>query len=97
MGSLAAFERDLVRERTNAGLAAARAIGRVGRPPRKLKTNGKVALARRMVADQSHSIPEICEDLGISRATLYRYVKEVKPPESLQRNHQLNLKIYSYL
>jgi DNA invertase Pin-like site-specific DNA recombinase len=42
---------------------------------RKLKTNGKVALARRMFADQSHSISEICAALGISRATLYRDVK----------------------
>ena len=39
---------------------AARGRGRVGGRPRKLKTNGKVALARRMFADQSHSIPEIC-------------------------------------
>jgi len=81
MGALAAFERDLIRERTNAGLAAARARGRVGGRPRKLKTNGKVALARQMFADQSHSLPEICAALGISRATLYRYVKEAKPPE----------------
>ena len=42
---------------------------------RKLKTNGKVALARRVFADQSHSISEICAAIGISRATLYRYVK----------------------
>src|SRR5258707_5625915 len=76
MGALAEFERDLIRERTNAGLAAARARGRVGGRPRKLKTNGKVALAYRMFADQSHSLPEICTALGISRATLYRYVKE---------------------
>jgi len=81
MGALAEFERDLIRERTNAGLAAARARGRVGGRPRKLKTSGKVALARRMFADQSHSIPEICAALGISRATLYRYVKEAEPPE----------------
>ncbi len=81
MGALAEFERDLIRERTNAGLAAARARGRVGGRPRKLKTNGKVALARRMFADQSHSIPEMCAALGISRATLYRYVKETEPPE----------------
>ena len=81
MGALAEFERDLIRERTNAGLAAARARGRVGGRPRKLRTNGKVALARRMFADQSHSIPEMCAALGISRATLYRYVKEAKPPE----------------
>lgn len=81
MGALAEFERDLIRERTTAGLAAARARGRVGGRPRKLKTNGKVALARRMFADQSHSIPEICAALGISRATLYRYVKEAKTTE----------------
>src|SRR5579859_8138503 len=81
MGALAEFERDLIRERTNAGLAAAKARGRVGGRPRKLKTNGKVALAKRMFDDQSHSIPEICTALGISRATLYRYVKEAEPPE----------------
>ncbi len=82
MGALAEFERDLIRERTNAGLAAARVRGRVGGRPRKLKTNGKVALARQMFADQSHSIPEICEALGISRATLYRYVREAKDASS---------------
>jgi DNA invertase Pin-like site-specific DNA recombinase len=81
MGALAEFERDLIRERTNAGLAAARARGRVGGRPRKLKTNGKVALARQMFADQSHSILEICTALGISRATLYRYVKEAESAE----------------
>ena len=81
MGALAEFERDLIRERTNAGLAAARARGHRGGRPRKLKTNGKVALARRMFADQSHSTPETCAALGISRATLYRYVKETESPE----------------
>jgi len=81
MGALAEFESDLIRERTTAGLVAARTRGRVGGRPRKLRTNGKVALARRMFADQSHSIPEMCAALGISRATLYRYVKEAKSPE----------------
>src|SRR6266702_1485222 len=56
MGALAEFERDLIRERTNAGLTAARARGRIGGRPRKLKTNGKVALARRMFADQSQRL-----------------------------------------
>jgi DNA invertase Pin-like site-specific DNA recombinase len=79
MGALAEFERDLIRERTNTGLAAARARGRVGGRPKKLATNGKVALARRLFADSNQSIPEICSTLGISRATLYRYVKETKP------------------
>jgi DNA invertase Pin-like site-specific DNA recombinase len=76
MGALAEFERDLIRERTNAGLAAARARGRVGGRPKRLATNGKVALARRLFADPKHSISEICSTLGISRSTLYRYVRE---------------------
>lgn len=80
MGALAEFERDLIRERTNAGLVAARARGRVGGRPRKLKTNGKVSLARHMFDDKSHSIEDICTVLGISRATLYRYVKEAESP-----------------
>lgn len=78
MGALAEFERDLIRERTNAGLAAARARGRIGGRPKRLATNGKVALARRLFADPNHSIPEICSTLGISRSTLYRYVRETK-------------------
>ena len=81
MGALAEFERDLIRERTNAGLAAARARGHVGGRPRKLKSNAKVALARHLFTQKSHSIPEICSTLGISRATLCRYIKETKPPE----------------
>lgn len=78
MGALAEFERDLIRERTNAGLAAARARGRIGGRPKRLATNGKVALARRLFADPNHSIPEICSTLGISRSTLYRYVRKRK-------------------
>jgi len=81
MGALAEFERDLIRERTNAGLAAARAIGRVGGRPRKLETDGKVALVRCIFADKGNSIQEICSTLGISRSTLYRYAKKVEPPE----------------
>jgi DNA invertase Pin-like site-specific DNA recombinase len=76
MGALTEFERDLIRERTNAGLAAARARGRVGERPRKLATNGKVALAQRLFADKKHSIDDICSTPGISRSTLYRYVRE---------------------
>ena len=75
MGALAEFERNLIRERTNAGLSAARARGRLGGRPRKLK-NGKAALARRLHADHSQSIDEICETLNISRSTLYRYVND---------------------
>src|SRR5437667_7811401 len=60
------------------GDEAARARGRVGGRPRKLSTNGKVALALRLVEDPHHSIDDICSTLGISRSTLYRYVREAK-------------------
>ena len=82
MGALAEFERDLIRERTNAGLAAVRARGRVGGRPKKLTTNGKVALARQLFADPNQSISEICSTLEISRSTLYRYVREMKQKPS---------------
>ena len=82
-GSMSSYiERDLIRERTNAGLAAARARGRVGGRPRKLSTNGKVALAQRLFADKKHAIDDICSTLGISRSTFYRYVREAAPPAS---------------
>lgn len=72
-GALAEFERDIIREWTQAGLVA-RTRGRMGGRPRKLETPTKVAMARARYADQSHSIAEICESLGISWATLYRYL-----------------------
>ncbi len=74
-GALAEFERDIIRERTMAGLAAARARGRIGGRP-KIMDKGKVKLARTLVADDTRSIGEICEILGVSKATLYRYLKE---------------------
>jgi len=74
-GALAEFERDLIRERTNAGLAAARARGRTGGRPKKLADPKQLALARRLYADGGQTdIATICKTLGISRATLYRYV-----------------------
>src|SRR5439155_3255856 len=74
--SLAEFERDLIRERTKAGLAAARARGRVGGRPRAegLNDDKKVARALRLYNDKSYTIAEICEMLNVSRATLYRYL-----------------------
>jgi len=73
-GALAEFERDLIRERTQAGLAAARARGRTGGRPKKLGTPGKLAMARSLYNDKNNSIVDICKTLGISRATLYRYL-----------------------
>lgn len=76
-GALAEFERDIVRERTNAGLQAARARGRLGgRPKAKtLDTPKKIALAQSLYANKNNTISEICKTLNVSRATLYRYLK----------------------
>ena len=74
-GALAEFERDIIRERTMAGLAAARARGRVGGRP-KIMDEGKVKLARTLMADNSRCVGEVCEILGVSKATLYRYLND---------------------
>src|SRR6266496_1838568 len=75
-GALAEFERDIIRERTNAGLQAARARGRLGgRPKAKtLDTSKKVSLAQSLYDNKNNTIDEICKTLNISRATLYRYI-----------------------
>lgn len=73
-GALAEFERDLIRDRTRAGLVAARARGRRGGRPRSLDAK-KAALARSMYADLTNKPQDICGALKISRATLYRYLK----------------------
>jgi DNA invertase Pin-like site-specific DNA recombinase len=75
-GALAEFERDVIRERTHAGLAAARARGRFGGRPRKLADAKQLELARTLYAGGQTDIAPICSTLGISRATLYRYLKE---------------------
>ncbi len=73
-GALAEFERDLIRERTQAGLLAARARGRLGGRPRALDLR-KVQIAQALYHDKTNSIADICRTLRISRATLYRYMK----------------------
>lgn len=72
-GALAEFERELIRERTQAGLKAARARGRKGGRKEKL-TPKQVEQAKAMVSDPNISISSICETLKISKPTLYRYV-----------------------
>ena len=73
-GALAEFERDIIRERTQAGLQAARARGRKGGRPKSL-TGKKAAIAQELYNNKNNTIDEICKTLNISRATLYRYVK----------------------
>ena len=75
-GALAEFERNLIRERTLAGLEAARARGRRGGRPKLDATNKKAQLARLLYQDKNRSIQDICSALHISRATLYRYLNQ---------------------
>jgi DNA invertase Pin-like site-specific DNA recombinase len=72
-GALAEFERNLIRERTQAGLTAARARGRTGGRPKAL-TGKQLSIARDLY-EKRHPIADICRTLKISRATLYRYIK----------------------
>jgi DNA invertase Pin-like site-specific DNA recombinase len=74
-GALAEFERNLIRERTYAGLAAARARGRTGGRPVAL-SDAKKALAIKLYKAKELTVQEVCEAVGISKPTLYKYVKE---------------------
>ena len=80
-GALAEFERDLVRERTNAGLAAARARGRRGGRPTILDAT-RTALARSLCAERGVGVGEVATAFGVSRSTLYRHLRLAVPGES---------------
>jgi DNA invertase Pin-like site-specific DNA recombinase len=73
-GALAEFERNFVRERTKAGLQAARARGRKGGRPKVLNADQR-SLAVRLYDEKKHTIDQICRMMGISRPTLYKYVE----------------------
>jgi len=73
--ALAEFERDIIRERTLAGLESARARGKIGGRPRALDQK-KIDIARKLMSDASNSVEDVCKILRISRATLYRYVNK---------------------
>jgi DNA invertase Pin-like site-specific DNA recombinase len=73
-GALAEFERNLIRERTQAGLTAARARGRIGGRPKAL-TGKQLSIAQSLYDDPKNSIADICRMLKISKVTLYRYIK----------------------
>jgi DNA invertase Pin-like site-specific DNA recombinase len=76
-GALADFERDIIRERTKAGLTAARARGRLGGRPKAL-TPKKAQMVQDLYRNKDNSIDEICKTLNISRTTLYRYIDTAK-------------------
>jgi len=73
IGAIGEFERSLIRERTRAGLEAARARGRKGGRP-QLMTEEKQRLARQLYDSGEHSVSSIASVLGVSRRTLYRYL-----------------------
>ena len=73
-GALAEFERDIIRERTEAGLAAARSRGRMG-GRRKTLTPKEIEMVRKLYADKTTPVKDICKSFNISRMTLWRYVK----------------------
>ena len=85
-GALAEFERNLIRERTQAGLSAARARGRKGGRPKVLEP-AKRALAVKLYDEKNHSVNELCQLMGISKPTLYKYIRSARantPPMELR-------------
>ncbi|HAU1037983.1 TPA: recombinase family protein [Legionella pneumophila] len=72
-GALAEFERNLIRERTQAGLASARARGRLGGRPKSLNAE-KQALAKKLYSEREFTVDQICEMIGVSKPTLYKYL-----------------------
>lgn len=80
--ALAEFERNLIQERTQAGLKAARARGRTGGRPQALNAEKKEWLYR-LYDEKQHAIQEICELVGVSKSTLYAYLRERK----IDHNH----------
>lgn len=76
MASIAELERDIISERTKSGLESARARGRLGgRPPKNKK---KIEVALKMYESKQHTLKEITDATGISKGTLYNYLKKVK-------------------
>ena len=76
-GALAEFERNLIVERTKAGLIAARARGRPGGRPPSLDDKQREALVL-LYKEKKHSVKEICQIMGVSKQTLYNYLRQVE-------------------
>ncbi len=74
-GALAEFERELIRERTNAGLASARSRGRMGGRPKAISAK-QLRIAQTMLQDPKTTVKEVCETLQVSKTTLYRYLNK---------------------
>src|SRR5665811_1347821 len=77
-GALAEFEQNLIRERTQAGLQAARARGRLGGRPKALSKD-KQDLAVKLYKEKKHTVDQICQLMGVSKPTLYKYINAAIP------------------
>ncbi|HEY5390731.1 MAG TPA: recombinase family protein [Hanamia sp.] len=93
-GSLAEFERELIKERTNAGLSAARARGRLGgrRPGLSKEFQQKAGSIKLAYDSKENSIAEICENFSVSTATLYkciRFVEERNQKKEHKKSHSI--------
>ena len=86
--ALAEYERELISERTKAGLASARARGRRGGAPFKM-TPAKVRLAMAAMGQPETTVADLCEELGVTRQTLYRHVS---PKGELRKDGEKLLK-----
>jgi len=75
-GALAEFERALIRERTNAGIAAARARGRKGGRPKAINAD-KIRTATELLRGGNIPVIEVCRIIGVSKGTLYRHVMPI--------------------
>ena len=74
-GAFAELERNLIRERTIAGLKAARSRGKLGGRPKKIPKS-KLELAKKLYDEKEKTVQEICDDLGFSRGSFYNYLKK---------------------
>jgi DNA invertase Pin-like site-specific DNA recombinase len=76
--ALAEFEREIIRERTKAGLESARARGRVGGRPKGLtkEAKDKTIIASTLYKQKQMSVSQICKHLGIAKSTFYKYLTE---------------------
>ena len=85
LASIAEFERNLIQERTHAGLAAARARGRVG--GRKPKLDAKqIRHIKTLLSDPNTSVAELAKDYGVSRTTIYKHCGVVPPNKLIEES-----------
>ena len=89
-GALAEFERQLIVKRTQAGLSAARARGRLGGRPKTLDADKKQVVID-LYNERKLPVKKICEMMGISKPTLYNYVRDYVPKRIFEPAWRLRL------